>query len=155
MAYRRWLVGVLMFCAITPVAVAQSELQTPGNEQYVPRLGDIMNAAQTRHIKLWLAGKSGNWELADFELRQLKASLLEAAVLYSGIPISNVTTLSGPLQSISDAIGARDNRRFASAVGDLTNGCNSCHQAMKRGFIVMRVPVEQPFGDQVFSPAKH
>jgi len=101
-------------------AVAQGLEQPPSDQQYVPRLGDIMSAAQTRHDKLWLAGKAGNWELADYELRQLKASLVEAAMLYSGIPVSNVTTLAAPLQSVSDAIGARDGQRFARSFGELT-----------------------------------
>src|SRR5207237_9639002 len=35
----------------------------------VPLLGDIMNAVQTRHMKLWFAGKAFNWELATYELR--------------------------------------------------------------------------------------
>ena len=77
-----------------------------------PRLGDIMNAVQTRHIKLWFAGKAQNWDLAAYELRQLKAGLLEAAVLYEGIPVSNVTTMTKPVQSISDAIDGKDFKRL-------------------------------------------
>ena len=107
----------------------QSNLNaTTNNEQYVPRLGDIMNAVQSRHIKLWFAGKARNWELAAYELRQLKAGLVEAAVLYEGIPVTNVTTMAKPVQSISDAIEAKDGKRFAKAVGELTDGCNACHQ---------------------------
>jgi hypothetical protein len=81
---------------------------------------------------------------------------MEAATLYSGIPVNNVTTMTKPSQSIAEAIEARDSRRFAKAVGELTDGCNACHQSIARGFIVIRVPTEQPFGNQVFpSQAKH
>jgi len=31
-----------------------------------------MNAVQSRHMKLWFAGKALNWELAAYELRQLE-----------------------------------------------------------------------------------
>lgn len=148
-----WMIGLALLCA-SALPVAAQDLKSPSAAgEYVPRLGDIMSAAQTRHQKLWFAGKAQNWELAAFELRQLKESLVEAAVLYSGIPVSNVTTLEKPLQAVSDAIAAKDGKKFARAVGDLTAGCNACHQTMNRGFIVMKVPAEQqPFGNQVFPP---
>jgi len=144
----------LLLCAVLLLAITQSGPAASADEKYVPQLGDIMNAAQTRHIKLWYAGKGANWELASFELARLKTNLVDAALLYSGIPVTNVTTLAAPLQSVSDAIEARDNRRFAKAYGDLTGGCNACHQTMERSFIVIRTPTEQSFGfgDQVFAP---
>jgi hypothetical protein len=144
----------LLLCAFVPLAMVQSSSAGSSDEKYVPRLGDIMNAAQARHIKLWYAGKAANWELAGFELRQLKTSLVDAALLYSGIPVTNVTTLAAPLQSVSDAIEAKDGSRFAKAYGELTGGCNACHQSMERSFIAIRTPAEQPFGfgDQIFTP---
>jgi len=158
MKLRGYIVALLMACSLAPLAIAQSGQSnltaSPANEQYVPRLGDIMNGVQTRHIKLWFAGKAQNWDLASYELRQLKAGLLEAAVLYEGIPVSNVTTMTKPVQSISDAIDARDLKRFAKAVGELTDGCNGCHQQMQRGYIVIQAPTGSPYGDQSFAPPK-
>jgi hypothetical protein len=113
-----------------------------------------MNAVQARHIKLWFAGKAANWELAAYELRQLKAGVVEAALMYEGIPVSNVTTMSNPLQSLADAIDARDGKGFAKAFGELTAGCNSCHQSMERGFVAIVQPAASPFSDQSFAPKK-
>lgn len=143
---------VLMICASPLVAAAQTGVNLPPSEAYVPRLGDIMNAAQSRHMKLWFAGKSANWELAGYELRQLKASLVEAASLYQGIPVTNVTTMAQPVQMVADAIEVKDGKKFTKAYGELTSGCNGCHQSIGRGFIVMRVPDLSPFGDQQFAP---
>jgi len=152
MKLRGWMVAMALLGGSAALAAAQ-DLKAPDTGEYVPRLGDIMSAAQTRHQKLWMAGKAQNWELAAFELRQLKTSLVDAALLYSGIPISNVTTLEKPLQSVSDAIAAKDGRKFAKAVGDLTEGCNACHRSMNRSFVVMKVPPDQqPFGNQQFPP---
>jgi len=146
-----WTVVLALLGTSTLLASAQDLKPASGNE-YLPRLGDIMTAAQTRHQKLWFAGKAQNWQLAAFELRQLKASLAEAAVLYSDIPVSHVATMEGPMQSVSDAITAKDGRKFAKAVGDLTEGCNSCHRSVDRGFIVMRIPADQQlFSNQLFS----
>ncbi|MHB0767451.1 hypothetical protein [Bradyrhizobium sp. 5.13L] len=147
-----WILALAGLSAITAVATAQ-DLKSPSSDLYVPRLGDIMGIAQTRHQKLWLAGKAQHWELAAYELRQLKTSLVEAAVLYSGIPVSNVTTLEPSLQSITDALTAKDGRKFAKAFGNLTEGCNACHRSMNRNFVIMKVPSEQePFANQQFAP---
>ena len=75
-------------------------------------------------------------------------------MLYEGIPVSNVTTMTKPVQSISDAIDAKDGTRFAKAVGELTDGCNACHKSMGRGFVVIQTPTNSPFGDQSFAPQK-
>jgi len=151
MRVRGWMLALAGLGAAT--AVAAQDLKSPSADQYVPRLGDIMGAAQTRHHKLWMAGKAQNWELAAYELRQLKANLVEAAVFYSGIPVGNVTTLEPSLQSMSDAIDAKDSRKFAKGLGELTEGCNACHRSLKRSFVVMKVPSDQkPFANQQFAP---
>jgi hypothetical protein len=58
------------------------------------------------------------------------------------------------VQTVDDAIGAKDSRKFAKAFGDLTDGCNSCHRSIERAFITIRVPTEQPFSNQEFTPQK-
>ncbi|EHR02940.1 hypothetical protein [Bradyrhizobium sp. WSM471] len=151
MRVRGWMLALAGLGAAS--AVAAQDLKSPSADQYVPRLGDIMSAAQTRHHKLWMAGKAQNWELAAYELRQLKANLVEAAVFYSGIPVGNVTTLEPSLQSMSDAIDAKDSRKFAKGLGELTEGCNACHRSLKRSFVVIKVPSdEKPFANQQFAP---
>lgn len=153
MKLRGYIAALLMACSLTSLAIAQSgEIRGRSGEKYVPQLGDIMNNIQLRHIKLSFAGKARNWELAAYELRQLKAGLVEAAVMYEGIPVTNVSTMTAPIQSIDDAIAAKDGKRFAQLFSELTAGCNGCHQSMDRGYIVMRVPTEQPFSNQVFPP---
>jgi hypothetical protein len=57
-----------------------------------------------------------------------------------------------PLKSIESAIAARNGAAFSKAFGELTTGCNSCHQSIGRGFIVMKVPTASPFSNQSFSP---
>lgn len=152
MKMRGWFVASLVAGSLAPFVFGPSVINAATDTQYLPRLGDIMNAVQARHIKLWFAGKSLNWDLAAYELAQLRAGLVEAAVLYSGIPVSNVTTMANQIDIISGAIEARDSKRFTKTVGDLTNACNTCHQTMDRGYIVMRVPDASPFSNQVFAP---
>ncbi len=108
--------------------------------------------AQLQHLKLWHAGKAGNWDLAAYELRQLTNSLAEAAIFYPAIPISNVTTMKEPLLSIADAVAARDIRKFAVSVRGLTDGCNACHGLLDgTRFHYDSVPTGgQPPANQIF-----
>jgi hypothetical protein len=151
MKFGKLLLAAALVCFAAPPAITQ-----PGPnvsvEPYVPRLADIMNALQLRHLKLYFAARAQNWELADFELRQARAGLAEAALLYSGLPVTNITTLAAPVQALSDAAKAKDERKFMEAFGQLTNGCNACHQSMERKFIVIAQPTQPPFTNQVFTP---
>lgn len=148
----RWPIMVSLIATLTtPIAVAQSGFPGPLGESYVPRLSEIMNIIQSQHMKLWLAGRSRNWELAAFELQQLTDSLGQAATFYSGIPSANVAKLTDPIKSVSNAINAKDRAAFSKAVDGLTDGCNACHRSMGRAFIVIQTPpADEPFGNQLF-----
>ena len=63
----------------------------------------------------------------------LKTSLADAALLYDNLPVSNLTTLLPPLQSIVDAANAKNARNFANGMRELTDGCNACHRSLGRG----------------------
>ena len=138
--------------ATIPTSWAQSPPGASNAERYIPQLANIMTAAQLQHLKLWSAGTAHNWPLAAYELRQLRESLVEAALLYRGIPVSNVTTLASSISVMTEAIDRKDPERFAKEFGVLTKGCNTCHQSMDRAFIVLRTPAEQPFSNQAFQP---
>jgi len=148
MKYLALMAAMSVSVALAPCAVAQAP------KGYVPSLGDIMGAVQLRHFKLWFAGKLRNWPLAAYELGQIRASFEDAATLYPGIPVTDVATVAKPLQSIGDAIEAKDGTGFAGAFNDLTAACNACHQSIGRGFIAIQVPTASPFSNQSFSPRR-
>jgi hypothetical protein len=135
----------------TPFLVAAQTTQR-SSPKYVPRLGDIMSAVQFRHLKLWAAGQKQNWELAAYELDQVKAGLAEALTLYSEIPVTSFSVIETPLKSIDSAISAKNSLEFSKSFKGLTAACNSCHQAIGRGFIFITVPTASPFSNQLFSP---
>ena len=146
----RAVVSIIMLLAglvVAPLALAQGE-------GYVPALGDIMNTIQTRHIKLWFAGRLKNWDLASYEVEQIRQSLENAATLYSGIPAGYVGATVDPIKEIGEAVKAKDDAGFAKAYSALTSACNACHQGIVRGFIVIQVPGTSPFSDQSFAPPK-
>ncbi|MDR3464607.1 MAG: hypothetical protein P4M07_01555 [Xanthobacteraceae bacterium] len=150
MKYRALLAVTVGMLALAPLALAQ----VPGGAGagYVPHLGDIMGATQLRHIKLSFAGKLRNWALAAYELDQIKTSFQDAATLYPGIPITDMTIVADPVQRLSSAIEAKDGPKFDRAFAALTDACNACHRAIDRGFIVVQVPAASPFSNQSFAP---
>jgi hypothetical protein len=147
---------LVLLVSVEPIsiAVAQSSREPLSRADSLPHLGDIMLGKQWRHIKLWFAGRQGNWDLAAYELTQIKASLADAATLYSEIPISDVRTMTEPLMSIKKAVESKDDMSFAKAFSELTAGCNSCHRQMRREFITIEIPTASPFSDQLFTPPK-
>jgi Aminotransferase class I and II len=121
-------------------------------DTYVPALGEIMRAVQLCHLKLSLAGKQGNWDLAKYELYQIQDSLSNAARLYLNIPVDKINMVEQPLMALSEAIKAKNNARFTRAFADLTAVCNGCHQAAHVGFITIQIPAASPFANQSFQP---
>lgn len=152
MKFRKLALAALLVGLAAPLALAQPDTDVSVGP-YVPRLADIMSTMQLRHLKLYFAARAHNWGLADFELRQLRSGLAEAAVLYGALPVSNITTLADPVRSLYDAVKAKDERKFMDAYGQLTSGCNACHQSMDRKFIVIAQPTgASPFNNQIFAP---
>jgi hypothetical protein len=136
---RRFVSTAALFLSIgfAPLALAQTD-------PYVPTLGDIMGAAQWRHIKLWFAGKNQNWELASYERLQIRAGLEQATTLYHGIPVDYVGATVAPIQALGAAIEAKDKARFVAGFNALTAACNACYQAIGRAFVVIQVPTISP-----------
>ena len=119
-----------------------------GQDKPSAGLADIMITAQVRHIKLWFAGKLGNWRLAGYQLDQMEGSLKQAESLY---PTGRAAEFAPKqMRSVRDAIERRDAAGFGKAYTELTNECNSCHRALDRSFITIQVPPISPFTDQLF-----
>jgi hypothetical protein len=113
-------------------------------------LGDIMVQTQVRHIKLWYAGQSGNWELVGYEIDRISQTLSRAAILYTGIPIGLVTEALKPIGAMRKAAAAKDVKAFRQGYADLTKACNACHVAGGVGFIKIQTPTSLPFTDESF-----
>lgn len=144
--------------ALASTAAAQSspfsEPPAPRAGQYSdtssPTLGDIMLTTQLRHIKVWFAGRTGNWRLLQHEVATLQDTLIRAALLYQGIPIEEVTKVDKPVMALIEAAKDKDSAKFQAAYGELNNACNSCHKAGGVEFIRIQTPNASPFGDQAY-----
>jgi hypothetical protein len=133
--------------------------KTEAAPAYAPVTSDIMNAyIQPRHIKLWLAGKSQNWELADYENHNIGGALARMAKAIPDYKGSATTDLiaafaTPQIAAVAAAIKAKDEPAFVKAYADLTTGCSGCHQATAHELVKIKVPDSDAFPDQAFTPA--
>jgi hypothetical protein len=126
---------------------------------YSPGLGEIMTLQQMRHQKLWLAGAARSWELAGYELDELKEGFDDVAKYFpekDGVPLKDMVAAVAErdVAALESAIKGKDGKKFAAAFDGLTQACNSCHQASKHGFIVIKRPTGSPYTNQDFAPPR-
>jgi hypothetical protein len=150
----------LAFIAGVTFAAATSSAISEPAKPYEPGLIEFMAHVQSHHIKIWLAGNARNWELADYQVDELKELLEDIAKrvpVYKEVPVGKMieAITMPPIEEVEAAIKARDGKAFASAFDKLTAACNSCHEAANRGFIVIQRPTTaSAFPNQSFAPKR-
>jgi hypothetical protein len=143
------------FTIVTATSNATGEPAKP----YEPGLIEFMLTVQSHHAKLWLAGNARNWELADYqvdELKELFEEIVKRIPLYKDVPVGKMieSLTMAPIGEIETAIKARDSKAFATAFDKLTTACNGCHAAANRGFVVIQRPAASAFPNQSFAPKR-
>jgi hypothetical protein len=118
----------------------------------VPGLGEIMTLQQLRHIKLWFAGRAGNWPLADYEMGELNEGFEDVNKLLGGDTVDKA--VGAPMQALQKIIDDKNRAAFPAAFDQLTAGCNSCHRTLDHGFIAIQRPTSLPYSNQNFAPQK-
>ena len=147
------LLAGIAFAAPTSGAICQ----TP--QPYAPGLVEYMTMVQSHHVKLWLAANARNWDLADYQVDELKELLEDIAKRvpdYKGVPVGKMieTVTMPPIGEVETAIKKQDGTQFAAAFDKLTAACNACHESANRSFIVIQRPTSSPFPNQSFAPKK-
>jgi hypothetical protein len=122
------------------------------NAPVVAGLGEIMTLQQLRHIKLWFAGRAGNWPLADYEMGELNEGFEDVNKLLGGDTVDKA--VGAPMQALQKIIDGKNSAAFPAAFDQLTAGCNSCHHTLDHGFIAIQRPTSLPYSNQNFAPQK-
>jgi hypothetical protein len=151
---RRIVITAIILTASILFAAAQ-----PAMQPYKPGLGEFMTATQLRHAKLWFAGKDSNWDLAAYEIDEIKEGLEDAARLhptFDGVPVAEMikTIINPRIERLEKAVEGKNSTQFIAAFDELTNGCNSCHAGASKPFIHIQRPTVPPLTNQNFAPVK-
>ena len=151
---KRVVTAIVALSASVMFAAAQ-----PARDSYEPGLGEFMTATQLRHAKLWFAGKQNNWDLAAYEIDEIREGLEDASRLhpsFDGVPVAEMikTIIDPRIEELEKAVRAKSSAKFMVAFDELTSGCNSCHAGANKPFIRIQRPTESPLTNQNFAPEK-
>ncbi len=123
--------------------------------KYKPGLGEFMTGIQLHHSKLWFAGINKNWDLAKFELDEIRELMQTAKELLPERSETEVLPiLIPPLDSLGNSIDQKNVDKFKSDYKNLTGTCNDCHQTVNYPFNVIKIPTREPVVDQEFKPVE-
>ncbi|HTL82968.1 MAG TPA: hypothetical protein VL651_14745 [Bacteroidia bacterium] len=126
-------------------------LQTKLDESYKPGLGEFMSGIQIHHNKLWFAGENQNWDLADFEIKEIIESIDDIKKYCADRKeVGMISMINSPLDSVNFSIEKKDSALFRRSFISLTNTCNTCHQDNGFGFNKVKIPDQPPFSNQDF-----
>ena len=140
-----------IFAALIGIAVLGTA--TASAEDNGPALGEIMTLQQLRHIKLWFAGRAGNWPLADYEMGELGEGFDNVTKFLGGDTVVD-KAVGGAMKDLQKSIEDKNSAAFTAAFDRLTAGCNSCHHTLDHAFIAIQRPTSLPYSNQNFAPQK-
>jgi hypothetical protein len=155
-----WVASVLLAMPVAKAHDASTHAQArdpstheqAAGEQPDEDIGEVMAAQQMRHIKLWFAGRGGNWPLAEYEIDKLKEGFAAVNNLLGGDTVQQA--VGAPIAALEKAVEAKDREAFARSFDQLSAGCSSCHRLLDHAFIVIKRPSLQPYSNQSFEPGK-
>jgi hypothetical protein len=143
-------IGVAATAAMLAIGIGSPRGVAAGPDaartEYLPSVSDLMIATiQPRHERLWRAGQDQNWALASYELGNLRGAFKRIGLAHPTVhdipfPEMIASVTEKPLDALNSAIQAKDGEAFAKDFGELTDACNSCHQALNHGVVEIRVP---------------
>ena len=142
--------------AATPAPAAAHEAP----KTYIPGPEQFMGVILSQHAKLWYAGRAKNWDLAEFELGEIKEVMGDLQDLYpkfKNLPFADMldAVITKEIVDLEKAIAAKDSKAFAAGYDKLTAACNACHEGTENKFVVIRRPSgSRPFPNQEFRPRK-
>jgi hypothetical protein len=155
---------IAIAAAIVPaIVIAASHSLSAGSEAaaptYLPSISDLMiSTIQPRQERLWWAGQDKNWEFAGYELGNLRGAFNRMGLAHPIgrdilFPEMISSVMERPLDELNSAIQSKNGSAFAKAYTDLTEACNSCHQALNHGVVEIKTPNRASESDLITSRA--
>jgi Skp family chaperone for outer membrane proteins len=129
----------------------QSDLAS--TKELAPGLGEYMTTIQLHAGKLWFAAKATNWELAEYELDELKETMEAAKALNAeknGVKISNVldSVLQTQVAQLAESVKRKSSGEFQKSYDEMLSACNGCHTEAGYKFIHIIRPSAPPVTNQ-------
>jgi hypothetical protein len=122
-----------------------------------PGLGEFMTTIQLHMGKLWFAAKASNWDLARYELGELKETMESARNLHqvkNGVNIGAVldSVIQTEVAELGATIKSKDHEAFLKSYDETLSACNGCHEESDHRFIHVIRPSAPPVTNQRWEP---
>ncbi len=119
-------------------SASQQELKKA--KENTPELAVAMGQLQTYHHKFALAVEAKNYQLANFYLHEVEAAadgIKENIPSYEGYDIRKFMKImfDSDVEPLETALANKNWDKVRQKTIDLTNSCNSCHNATAHGFV--------------------
>lgn len=130
-------------------------LENQLSNTYKPGFGEMMSSIQAHHSKLWFAGKNNNWQLADFEIKELYEIIEDIKTFQKDRKeTAKIDMIFGSVNALKQSIKKQDMANFTKGFKQLTNDCNRCHQLTNFDYNKVKIPDVSPFTNQDFKVRK-
>lgn len=150
---------ILLTTAFVRLPGAHAGAAGPSSAQattYLPSISDLMiGTIQPRHERIWRAEQAGDWDFSAYELSNLRGAFGRLGRAHpieqnGSLPDMIDSVIKQPLEGLKGAIDRRDDADFGKAYDELSDACNSCHQALNHGTIVIGRPASPSQSDLIF-----
>ncbi len=105
-----------------------------------PGLGTVMIEYSTRYTNMYYAAKGGNWDLADYMLKEQREIQEVGETTRPARAASLKAFESAFLDPLEKSIKAKDFKKFSAAFNAGIQGCNACHAGNGFPFIKYQLP---------------
>lgn len=121
------------------------QILTPGQlTDIAPGLGVLMMELGQRNWILYYAATNGNWDLASYQLTEMKGTIEVAETTRPKRKDALTAFVQSSLNPLETAIKAKDSAMFAEAWKNEVQGCNGCHATSDFSYIQWTLPPEPP-----------
>jgi hypothetical protein len=139
--------------AVPQDALKRLQDEFAATKELAPGLGEYMTTIQLHAGKLWFAAKAANWELAEYELDELKETMEVVKKLNiekNGVKISNVMdgVLQTQISQLEKSIKQKNYADFQKSYDETLSACNGCHRESDHKFIHILRPSAPPVTNQ-------
>jgi len=134
-------------------SLKRTQADLASTKELAPGLGEYMTTIQLHAGKLWFAAKVSNWELAQYELDELKETMEAAKGLNAeknGVKISSVldSVLQTQVAELDKSIKSKSSTEFQRSYDETLSACNGCHTEAGYKFIHIVRPTAPPVTNQ-------
>ena len=117
-----------------------------------PGLTVLMPLVGQRYWKLYYAAKAGNWEMALYQVQQIRELMETGAFTRPQYKNDLQSFMEGYLEPIEDAIADKDWSAFDEAFSDGIAGSKMYHDKNERPYIRWKLPDHPPPGIEMVPP---